>query len=108
MIRPDSSENDYISDFDSLKSALTIKYGEPTDDKTIWKNSLYRDDKEEWGLAISIGHLYYYTSWKTDTTEISLGLIGDNFEINFFIDYSSIALAELEKQQRQESSQSDL
>ncbi len=103
-----TNKNDYIDDYNSLKAALTGKYGDPLNDRTNWKNSLYRDDKEEWGFAVSLGHLSYFATWSTPTTEVFLGLLGDNYKVDLVIEYSSIALAGLEELEQKESSQSDL
>lgn len=93
-------KNDYIYDYNILKDMLEKKYGKPIDESQIWKNNLYKDDKENWGLAISIGHLLYYTIWETPSTIITLALDGDNFEINLQIEYSSKKLKTLEEKQK--------
>ena len=84
-----TNKNDYINDYEKLKLNLINKYGKPKNDKIEWKNSLFYSDKQEWGTAISIGHLIYWASWETSTTEITLALMGDNYKINLAIAYYS-------------------
>ncbi|KUK85838.1 MAG: hypothetical protein XE02_1444 [Mesotoga infera] len=59
-----------------------------------WKDNLYRDDKNNWGLAISIGDLSYGLIWETPTTDIELILDGNNYEVNLRIRYFSKKLKE--------------
>lgn len=89
-----TNKNDYIDDFKKFKEILIKKYGKPKTDKVIWKNDLFKDEKQNWGTAISVGHLVYTASWKTTTTEIILLLFGDNYEINLGIKYESKKLRE--------------
>ncbi len=81
------NDNDYIDDYDDIKESLSAKYGAPDQDDVIWKNSLFKDDPEDYGLAISCGHLAYMASWSTETTKITLLLCGDNYEISLVILY---------------------
>jgi hypothetical protein len=91
-----SNINDYFYDFKRVKEMLEKKYGMSTIDDEIWKNELYKDDYQEWGTAVSCGHLMYLTQWETDTTTISETLLGENFEVYFQIEYVSKTLGELE------------
>jgi hypothetical protein len=92
-----SNKNDYIQDHKDFKAILEKKYGKPKRDETIWKNDLYKNDYSDWGSAISMGHLVYYSSWDTAKTEISNILTGDNFDITCIVEYNSKKLKELEK-----------
>jgi len=92
-----SNKNDYISDYNSLKDILTKKYGKLYKDSHIWRNDLYKDDYQDWGLAISLGHLVYQAMWKTTNTEIFLALYGENYKITLEIQYKSEKLKELEE-----------
>ena len=82
-----TNENLYIDDYEELKEILAKKYGKPIIDEVIWENDLYKDDKSEWGIAISVGDLTYWALWETPTTEICLMLRGDNYEITLGITY---------------------
>ena len=81
--------NDFIDDFQSIKSLLTKKYGAPASDDVIWKNDLFKDDYQNWGSAIAMGHLVYRAAWETERTLLILSLSGDNYEIDMLIGYYS-------------------
>ncbi len=89
FIEEHTNKNDYISDYNNVKEILTREYGSPTIDSTEWRNDLYKNDPQYWGLAISKGHLIYLNTWETQTTEIVLILGGDNFKIKFVAGYTS-------------------
>jgi len=59
-----------------------------------WENELYKNDKSNWGLAISIGHLSYNSVWETSTTDIELALDGNNYKVNLRVRYTSKELKE--------------
>jgi len=88
------NKNFYIDDYEDLKEILTKKYDKPVLDKIIWKNDLFKDDRSSWGLAVSVGHLKYFSSWETSTTYINLGIDGDNYKISLTIGYYSKELEE--------------
>ena len=85
-----SNENLYLDDYDAIKDSLTEKYGTPSVDKKQWKDTLYQDDPEDWGFAVSLGDLILISSWETNTTKIEHILIGDNYEITHGILYTQI------------------
>jgi hypothetical protein len=58
-------------------------------EKINWKSSLYKDDPEDWGLAISIGHVSWIARWDLSETTICLLLTGDNFKIMLGLLYST-------------------
>lgn len=87
------NKNLYINDYERLKEILIKKYGKPTIDKIEWRNDLFKNNKQDWGTAISIGHLEYRALWmmliRLDIIEITLKLTGDNYEIVLGILYES-------------------
>ena len=102
-----TNKNLYINDYKKLKETLTKKYGEPIKDiPGVWKNDLYKSDKQNWGMAVSVGHLVYGTSWETSTTKISLMLSGDNFKISLVVSYTSKELEEWADKIREEKAKS--
>jgi hypothetical protein len=103
-----TNKTDHISDYNSLKELLVKKYGEPAEDKSYWKQDLYRDDPQHWGMALSMGHLVYYTKWETDRTAITMMLTGDNFEISHKIEYRSKNLGALEEKEKEAAAIGDL
>ena len=96
-----TNRNDYITDYNDFKEIVTKKYGKPSADKTVWKSDLYKDDYKDWGLAVSLGHLIYLSSWKTQNTEIYVLLHGENYDITCGVEYSSKDLEELENKAKE-------
>jgi len=84
-----ANKNLYINDYIEFKGILTKEYGKPTMDEINWKNDLYKDDKSEWGMAISVGDLEYLAFWETLNTKIGLMLDGTNYEISLILSYDS-------------------
>ncbi|MBA7588846.1 hypothetical protein ES708_30916 [subsurface metagenome] len=97
-----SNKNDYIDDYESVKEILTKKYGKPKRDVVTWKNDLFKNKKQDWGTAISIGHLVYVSTWETPTTEIGVALGGNNYEIWLSVGYDSKELKEWVKKIKEE------
>jgi hypothetical protein len=92
-----TNKNDYLSDFRMLWKSLSEKYGKPTTEHTFWKNDLYKNNPNDWGMAVAVGHLVKFSDWETPTTLIILRLTGDNFKIQLGIEYSSKELRSLEQ-----------
>lgn len=84
-----SNKNDYIKDFRQLVNLMTEKYGNPDYNATEWRNSLYKDDPDEYGFAVSLGHLTYSAGWLGETTKITVALYGENYNISLLIQYVS-------------------
>jgi hypothetical protein len=103
-----SNKNSYIDDYQLIKKLLIEKYGNPNEEEQIWKNDLYKDDYSGWGMAISLGHMYYYANWKINQTNISDQLYGDNYEVKHIIDYTSIEFGELEDEIKKAKAKEDL
>lgn len=97
LAKSHSNRNDFIIDYNDFKKILKKKYGNPSKDEALWRNDLYKDDYSNWGTAISLGHLLYFSTWETKDTEIASILTGENFDVSCAIEYSSISLGELEK-----------
>jgi hypothetical protein len=95
-------------DYPELTKQLATKYGEVTNERTVWSNDLYKDDPKDWGTALGFGHVSFGREWGTDTTSIYLFLFGDNFKVSFGIEYQSKELIELEEKQQDEDSSSQL
>ena len=95
--------NEYINDYEKLKKNLSIKYGEPVEDATNWKNNLFKSRPDSWGTAVGMGHLSFFAKWETTTTEILLALTGDNFKETLLIKYESKKHKNLLSDKTQES-----
>lgn len=103
-----SNKNDHIKDYSGLKSLLVQKYGSPSEDEVVWRDDLYRDTSSDWGMAISVGHLIFYSKWETRTSTVFLGLSGENFEIKHAVEYKSKQFGHLEDEAKKRKSLEDL
>lgn len=80
----------YIDDYDTYKSAMIKKYGEPLIDDEDWESDSQKDyyaDRK--GDALSYGYLSYTTAWILDGTIILMKMSADNFDITMTVSYSS-------------------
>ena len=102
-----SNKNVYIIDFEDVKEILKKKYGNPDKERLNWLNHQYEDKKEDWGLAVSLGHLDYYAQWNTERTIIFTGLTGDNIEIEHSVQYASTKYKFLEERLNNEKQEDD-
>ena len=56
---------------------------------------------------MSLGHLKYFAVWRTNETEITNALTGDNYKIQHVAEYVSNQLNDLEKNKKKEKNKSD-
>ena len=84
-----SNKNDYIRDYNDIVSLMTDKYGKPDFNAPEWKNSLYKNSKQDYGFAVSIGHLAYSAGWFGKTTDITVALYGENNTVTLLVQYVS-------------------
>ncbi|NIS59238.1 MAG: hypothetical protein GTO13_00565 [Proteobacteria bacterium] len=91
FMRKHINQNWYIYDFKKVDTILRKKYGKPDVHKEIWRRDLYKNDRDNWGMAMAVGDLGYFTQWKGETS-ISHSLSGDNFKINHSLIYSNTKL----------------
>lgn len=82
-----SNKNLYIGDYDGINDLFTKKYGKPSANIIDWKNDLYKNNKKDYGMAVSMGHLDFKTAWISNGTFITHRLQGDNFKISHTIHY---------------------
>lgn len=98
-----SNDQDFYFDFLTLKRLYESKFGPPADTKEYWSDDRYKDDFDQWGFAVSLGHYSCFHKWNDGTTELVLQLTGDNYKIGIQALYKSIQLkglvdAEMKKQ----------
>ena len=108
VTEPHTDDNAYLRDFDSLAELLAKKYGDPHDSQTIWHDDLYQDDPSDWGMAVSSGHLVRWHKWTVGGTEVTLILMGDNYEVSLYVDYVSLELGGLENEANESAALEDL
>lgn len=103
-----SQPGSFITDYESIQAMVDKKYGSGTHSGPLWQDRLYADDPSEWGMAVSMGHLMYFSEWTTPSTKIVLSLTGDNFETHLSLRYESISLAPLQKALAEKKALDDL
>jgi hypothetical protein len=83
----------YITDYNSLKSALIEKYGEPeTDTRHILSDLANYTDEAG---ALSLGYAAYETAWPTnEDTKIYMFMSSDNYVISTAVFYESLTIEE--------------
>lgn len=86
------NKNKYIEDYNELKLLLTKKYGDPSQEKEIWTDDLYKDDPNKWGMGIATGRLELISHWEVDNTLITLVCTGDNFDSRNMIVYNDTTI----------------
>ena len=79
----------FIASYRNFKAALTRKYGPAKVDRTNWQNDAFRYSNNRKGLALSLGHVEYLSSWETPSTTISCSLREENYYILSSVVYRS-------------------
>jgi hypothetical protein len=103
-----SNDIHYLRDFATLEELLTVKYGQPTEKNEYWTNDLYQDSPQEFGMAVSAGHMARFFIWTMADTTIGLVLKGDNYQIELGIEYIGRDFEDLENSERQKATLDDL
>ena len=96
------NSNHFLSTYNKFKAALTQKYGPPQDETITWTNDTLRNVSLKRGLALSLGHTEYYSSWETPQTTINMTLKEDNYHVHCRIEYWSKELFYLAGETRKE------
>lgn len=102
-----SNRTEFINDYYKLQKILIQKYGVPAEDDKLWYDDLYKDDPQNWGMAIAVGHLAYQSIWENIQTDILLMLRGDNYEIQLSITYESVELQYLIEEEKKAKNMDD-
>jgi hypothetical protein len=84
-----TDKNRYIQDYYRLKSFVVQQLGEPKRDESLWLDSLYRNNAEQWGTAVSQGQLEFRAEWTIKDTDIMLTLAGSDNMIAFGAQFSA-------------------
>jgi hypothetical protein len=88
----------FIQTYIELKKELMIKYGQPNRETTNWLNDTYRNARNKWGLALSLGHFEYITLWETQNTTIECSLRAENYNVLCLVEYWSVEYSHLSKE----------
>jgi len=92
----------FIVTYQKFKDALTQKYGPAQKDEIVWLNDVYRNQRRKRGLALSLGHVEYHTSWETPDTMISCRLKERNYYVECLVEYWSKELSVLQQKLKNE------
>ena len=105
-----SDLNDFIVDFRTVEPMLLEKYGKPANERAVWENDLYQQERlpyldqdralasdilpsdQNVGLSISLGYLRLYTQRSSSRTKVNHTLTGENHRITHQIEYRSVEL----------------
>lgn len=84
---------------EDLVKSLTKKYGEP-DGGITWLEDTYKYEPGNFDLAVSVGDVFVDYEFDTSKVNVYLGVMGGNYEEDFFIFYNpkDEELAELREQ----------
>lgn len=80
----------HISEYKTVEALLTAKYGAPSRSKTVWHDSTFKHQPDQWGTALALGHLTMGSQWTADDTEISMLLSGGDFKVTLTVLYTHL------------------
>ncbi len=80
----------FYADFERLTGFMSKIYANPKQRDYDWKNEMYKQDRNKWGFAISIGFLSCHVIWQTAKTKIELSINGGMHKFNTAIVYSKL------------------
>ena len=83
-----SNAGQYIPAYDNLKEMLTKKYGQPYEDEIIPLGEQDLIDMFGPAKALEYGYVVYRARWETGTTDVMIGMMGENYEVDLFISYT--------------------
>jgi len=96
-------KNRFLNDYEKIKDILLQKYGRPETEKTLWHDKMHRDDRSNWGLALSLGHLEFDSHWLDSKTKIQLRLYGERNRIKLEVEYSDLEYVKLASEVKAQS-----
>lgn len=83
-----SNAGQYIPVYNDLKEMLIKKYGEPYEDEIIPLTEQSLIDSAGPADALHFGYVVYRAQWETETTDIMIGMMAENFDESLFISYT--------------------
>jgi hypothetical protein len=90
-----TDKNKYIHNYKKIRDILIDKYGKAEDERTVWQDRMYEDNRLNWGTALSLGHLEFSSLWQDADTAIQLRLQGSNGRVSLVVLYSGLGYVEL-------------
>ena len=91
-----------MTSYRKFQAALTRKYGPANAEQTNWQNDALRNISSKKGLALSLGHVEYLSSWETPSTTISCSLKEENYYILSSVVYRSKEFSVLQQESKKE------
>ena len=91
-----------MTSYRKFQAALTRKYGPAIVEQTNWQNDALRNISSKKGLALSLGHVEYLSSWETPSTTINCSLKEDNYYILSSVIYRSKEFSVLQQESKKE------
>jgi hypothetical protein len=88
----------FIASYRKFQAALSRKYGPPKIEETNWQSDALRKIGSKKGLALSLGHVDYFSAWETPKTTIACSLKEENYDVNCSIRYRSREFMALEQE----------
>ena len=83
-----ANKSQYLEDYEKVKTLVAERYGKPEGEAVDWNNSHYKNDTNNWGTALSLGHVEYRSRWLTSESEIILSLFKVDNDVLMRIEYS--------------------
>ena len=103
-----SNLNDYLTDFDEIKSILIDKYETPIDQEEYWDNKISKSlSSEHLGALVASGSHRRYVYLGNKDTNITLSLEGTYGNVNLQVEYISKKLRYLYEKQKKHLIQKD-
>ena len=90
QVYPDYADN--ITTFELIREELTETYGQPTENREVWKDGAPTSDPI--GLALALGDVSYTAYWSLESTEIVLNLSGYNLVVDMTLTFISKDITE--------------
>lgn len=100
------SDDQLLTDFLRLETLLNEKYGNPAENEDFWRDP----DYARYGIvtAVSHGMLAMYRTWRLPSTEISVSISAEDFDITVAVEYQSRELEAAEERAQRERALRDL
>lgn len=85
-----ADSDEYIKDFKSIVETYGKKYGSPAWGRVWKKGSIYKDEPDLEGAALTMGDVKYFADWKAeDGSRIEIDMFSEDYTISTTIYYYS-------------------
>ena len=80
----------YIVAYNAMKEELNEKYGEPVTDEVVKMQNDNLIEAAGAANALEYGYVAYKTCWETENTEITMGMMSENYSVRIVLNYTDI------------------